>query len=134
MVIFSFLVKEKNKYKFLLVYMTPTIIIRLFRKPHQISGPPFLFFHWSIFSSVLSWMAFNFQDHRRLPGRSHRWLSETQRWKSQRKKIHRLAYRFSINFKIYRLAYGFLCVNHKGLAKVYRFLVRAFFSQDFKNP
>ncbi len=33
-----------------------------------------------------------------------------------------------------RLAYGFLCVNHKGLAKVYRFLVRAFFSQDFENP
>jgi hypothetical protein len=70
-----------------------------------------------------------------------------QRWKSQRKKIHRLAYRFSvdfkiyrlayrfsIDFKIYRLAYGFLCVNHKGLSKVYRFLVRAFFSQDFKNP
>ncbi len=56
------------------------------------------------------------------------------RRKSQRKKIHRLAYRFSIDFKIYRLAYGFLCVNHKGLAKVYRFLVRAFFSQDFKNP
>ncbi len=56
------------------------------------------------------------------------------RWKSQRKKIHRLAYRFSIDFKIYRLAYGFLCVNHKGLAKVYRFLVCAFFSQDFKNP
>jgi hypothetical protein len=56
------------------------------------------------------------------------------RWESQRKKIHRLAYRFSIDFKIYRLAYGFLCVNHKGLAKVYRFLVRAFFSQDFKNP
>ncbi len=53
---------------------------------------------------------------------------------SQRKKIHRLAYRFSIDFKIYRLAYGFLCVNHKGLTKVYRFLVRAFFSQDFKNP
>jgi hypothetical protein len=51
-----------------------------------------------------------------------------------KKKIHRLAYRFSIDFKIYRLAYGFLCVNHKGLAKVYRFLVRAFFSQDFKNP
>ncbi len=57
-----------------------------------------------------------------------------QRWKSQRKKIHRLAYRFSIDLQIYRLAYGFLCVNHKGLAKVYRFLVRAFFSQDFKNP
>jgi hypothetical protein len=56
------------------------------------------------------------------------------RWKSQRKKIHRLAYRFSIYFKIYRLAYGFLCVNRKGLAKVYRFLVRAFFSQDFKSP
>ena len=54
------------------------------------------------------------------------------RWESQRKKIHRLAYRFSIDFKIYRLAYGFLCVNHKGLAKVYRFLVRTFFSQDFK--
>jgi hypothetical protein len=52
-----------------------------------------------------------------------------------KKKIHRLAYRFSIDFKIYgRLAYGFLCVNHKGLAKVYRFLVRAFFSRDFKNP
>jgi hypothetical protein len=50
------------------------------------------------------------------------------RWKSQRKKIHRLAYRFSIDFKIFRLAYGFLCVNHKGLAKVYRFLVRTFFS------
>jgi hypothetical protein len=48
-----------------------------------------------------------------------------------KKKIHRLAYRFSIDFKIYRLAYGFLCVNHKALAKVYRFLVRAFFSQDF---
>jgi hypothetical protein len=47
----------------------------------------------------------------------------TQRWKSQRKKIHRLAYGFSIDFKIYRLAYGFLCVNHKGMAKVYRFLV-----------
>ncbi len=57
-----------------------------------------------------------------------------KRWKSQRKKIHRLAYRFSIDFKIYRLAYGFLCVNHKGLSKVYRFSVRAFFSQDFKNP
>ncbi len=57
-----------------------------------------------------------------------------QRWKSQRKKIHRLAYRFSIDFKIYRLAYGFFCVNHKGLAKVYRFLVRAVFSQEFKNP
>jgi hypothetical protein len=57
-----------------------------------------------------------------------------QRWKSQRKKIHRQAYRFSIDFKIYRLAYGFLSVNHKGLAKVYRFLVGAFFSQDFKNP
>jgi hypothetical protein len=56
------------------------------------------------------------------------------RWKSQRKKIHRLAYGFSKDFKIYRLAYGFLCVNHKGLAKVYRFFVRAFFSQDFKNP
>jgi hypothetical protein len=56
------------------------------------------------------------------------------RWKSQRKKIHRLAFRFSIDFKIYTLAYGFLYVNHKGLAKVYRFLVRAFFSQDFKNP
>jgi hypothetical protein len=56
------------------------------------------------------------------------------RWKSQRKKIHRLAYSFSIDFKIYRLAYGFLCVNHKGLAKVSRFLVRIFFSQDFKNP
>jgi hypothetical protein len=51
-----------------------------------------------------------------------------------KKKIHRLAFRFSIDFKIYRLAYGFLCVNHKGLAKVYRFLVRTFFSQDFKNP
>ncbi len=61
-------------------------------------------------------------------------LKNNPRWKSQRKKIHRLAYRFSIDFKIYRLAYGFLCVNHKGLAKVYRFLVRAFFSQDFKNP
>jgi hypothetical protein len=60
--------------------------------------------------------------------------SRLRRWKSQRKKIHRLAYRFSIDFKIYRLAYGFLCVNHKGLAKVYRFLVRAFFYQDFKNP
>ncbi len=47
-----------------------------------------------------------------------------------KKKIHRLAYRFSMDFKIYRLAYGFLCVNHK----VYRFLVRAFFSQDLKNP
>jgi hypothetical protein len=54
-----------------------------------------------------------------------------QRWKSQRKKIHRLAYRFSIDLKIYRLANGFLCVNHKGLAKVYRFLVPAFFSRDF---
>jgi hypothetical protein len=53
---------------------------------------------------------------------------------NHKEKIHRLAYRFSIDFKIYRLAYGFLCVNHKGLAKVYRFLVRAFFSQDFKNP
>ncbi len=56
------------------------------------------------------------------------------RWKTERKKIHRLAYRFSIDFKIYRLAYGFLCVNHKGLAKVSRFLVRTFFSRDFKNP
>ncbi len=55
-----------------------------------------------------------------------------QRWKSQRKKNHRLAYRFSIDFKIYRLAYGFLCVNHKGLAKVYRFLVRAFFFRILK--
>jgi hypothetical protein len=54
-----------------------------------------------------------------------------QRWESQRKKINRLAYRFSIDFKIYRLAYGFLCVNHKGLTKV--FLIRAFFSRDFKN-
>jgi hypothetical protein len=53
---------------------------------------------------------------------------------NHKEKIHRLAYRFSIDFKIYRLAYGFLCVNHKGLAKVYRFLVRAFFSRDFKNP
>jgi hypothetical protein len=69
--------------------------------------------------------------------RSYMWaykLKEVQRWKSQRKKIHRLAYRFSIDFKIYRLAYGFLYVNHKGLAKVYRFLVCTFFSQDFKNP
>ncbi len=54
------------------------------------------------------------------------------RWKSQRKKIHRLAYRFSIDFKIHRLAYGFLCVNHKGLAKVYRFLVRVFFLRFLK--
>jgi hypothetical protein len=50
------------------------------------------------------------------------------------KKIHRLADGFSIDFKIYRLAYGLLSVNHKGLAKIYRFLLRAFFSQDFKNP
>jgi hypothetical protein len=41
---------------------------------------------------------------------------------TQRKKIHRLAYRFSIDFKIYRPAYGFLCVNHKDLAKVSRLL------------
>jgi hypothetical protein len=45
-----------------------------------------------------------------------------------------IGYRFSIDFKIYRLAYGFLCVNHKGLAKDYRFLVREFFSRDLKNP
>jgi hypothetical protein len=56
------------------------------------------------------------------------------RWNSQRKKIHRLAYGFSIDFKIYRLAYGLLSVNHKGLAKIHRFLLRAFFSRDFKNP
>ena len=55
-----------------------------------------------------------------------------QRWNSQRKKVHRLAYGFSIDFKIYRLAYGLLSVNHKGLAKIYRFLLRAFFSQVLK--
>ena len=57
-----------------------------------------------------------------------------RRWHSQRKKIHRLAYGFSIDFEINRLAYGLLSVNHKGLAKIYRFLLRAFFSRDFKNP
>ena len=56
------------------------------------------------------------------------------RWNSQRKKIHRLAYGFSIDFEINRLAYGLLSVIHKGLAKIYRFLLRAFFSRDFKNP
>jgi hypothetical protein len=31
-----------------------------------------------------------------------------QRWKSQRRKIHRLAYRFSIELSLLGLAYGFL--------------------------
>jgi hypothetical protein len=32
----------------------------------------------------------------------------SQRWKSQRNKIHRLTYRFSIDFSLLGLAYGFL--------------------------
>jgi hypothetical protein len=54
-----------------------------------------------------------------------------QRWVSQRIKIHRLAYRFSIDFEIHTLAYGFFCVNHKDLAKVSRLLVRGFFLEIF---
>ncbi len=39
------------------------------------------------------------------------------RWKSQRIKIQGLAYRFSIDFKIHTLAYGFFIGNHKDLGK-----------------
>jgi hypothetical protein len=35
-------------------------------------------------------------------------LSSIPRWKSQRSKIHRLAYRFSIELSLLGLAYGFL--------------------------
>ncbi len=45
-------------------------------------------------------------------------------WKSQRSKIHRLAYRFSIDFSLLGLAYGFLSKsprflfgNHKHLTE-----------------
>jgi hypothetical protein len=52
---------------------------------------------------------------------------DDQRWKSQRIKIHRLAYRFSLDFYIQTLEYGILFGNHKYLAKVSRlFRVRGF--------
>jgi hypothetical protein len=47
--------------------------------------------------------------------------------KSQRIKIHRLGYRFSIHFLIHTLGYDFLFRNHKHFAKVLRLLVRGFF-------
>jgi hypothetical protein len=37
---------------------------------------------------------------------------EVLRWKSQRIKIHRLGYRFSTDFLIHTLGYGFLFGNH----------------------
>jgi hypothetical protein len=37
------------------------------------------------------------------------------RWKSQRRKIHRLAYRFSIDFTLLGLAYAFLSRSSKFL-------------------
>ncbi len=50
---------------------------------------------------------------------------------SQRIKIHKLGYIFSINFQIHTLGYGFVFGNHKDLAKVLRLLVCGFFSLDF---
>jgi hypothetical protein len=44
-------------------------------------------------------------------------LGRALRWKSQRIKIQRLAHRFSIDFKIHTLAYGFFIGNHKDLGK-----------------
>jgi hypothetical protein len=41
-------------------------------------------------------------------------------WKSQRIKIHRLAFRFFTDFLIHTPGYGFLCGNQKDLAKVSR--------------
>jgi hypothetical protein len=54
------------------------------------------------------------------------------RWKSQRIKIQRLGYRFSIDFFIHTLGYDFLFANHKHLAKVLRLLVCGFSYWDFK--
>jgi hypothetical protein len=54
-----------------------------------------------------------------------------QRWKSQKNKIHRLAFRVSIHFSLLGLAYDFSPQsprfpfgNHKHLTKVSRPLVR----------
>ncbi len=54
--------------------------------------------------------------------------SQVRRWKSQRSKIHRLAYRFSIDFLLQGLAFGFLSQsprflfgNHKHLPEVLEF-------------
>ncbi len=79
-------------------------------------------------------MTYNKQQYSILQYKDDNEIAESRSGNHKEKKIHRLAHRFSIDFKIYSLAYGFLCVNHKGLLKVYRFLVRAFFSQDLKNP
>jgi hypothetical protein len=54
-----------------------------------------------------------------------------QRWKSERTKIHRFS-KFSIDFKICSLAYGFFTVNHKDLAKVPDFWFADFFLEKFK--
>ncbi len=61
--------KEKNKSK-VSAFSSETLIdaIYLLRKPHQISGTPFLLCRWSIFSSMHITAGFknNFQDHRLL--------------------------------------------------------------------
>jgi hypothetical protein len=46
-------------------------------------------------------------------------------------KFQRLGYRFSIDFWIHALGYGFLFGNHKHLAKVLILLVCGFFSWNF---
>ncbi len=55
-----------------------------------------------------------------------------QRWKSQRIKIHRIAYRFFYRFLNTYPSLWIFCGNHKDLPKVSRLLVRGFFSWDFK--
>jgi hypothetical protein len=70
LVIFSFLVKEKNKYKVsACLYDIHYINYKVVPKAatNFFSGFPSLSdSHGSMSPSVLSWIAFNFQDHQRL--------------------------------------------------------------------
>jgi hypothetical protein len=66
-------------------------------------------------------------------------ISKSGKWKSQTIKIHRLGSRFSIDFKIHYLGYGFLSQssralfgNHKHLTKVSRLLFWFGFLEIYK--
>jgi hypothetical protein len=52
--------------------------------------------------------------------------------KTQRINIQRLGYRFSVDFYIHTLGYGFLFGNHIELARVSRFWFADFFLEIFK--
>ncbi len=73
-----------------------------------------------------------------LPGSQSAWIRialALLRWKSQRNKIDRLAYRLSIDFSLLGLAYGFLSRSPRYLFGNHKHLTKSqilFYSRDFK--